>query len=383
MATEPSRPLSKLKSSFSEDLSDAEKNIGDISQLHSDKAEHSIGNLDNLDNIDDADELLGDISLLDEAIAELEADADDSGSLPDDFELPEIAAQASNSAAVSAAVSQPVSEIEFASDAAQSVSQPASIQVAPETDDSEVPVLTEEVSETLVQTQSEEINMGSDSVPLLDEVATDFEEPELAQASLSQFSPSSASTEDFANLQLDELNIDDSPLDFEHATELEAIDTMESLSAIDSPSSIPLEVPVATSEFAEDIIPDSSGSRFSESEAVADFSNSISKPGKNTEHRVQVGEGQGLSISIPYELHSQLSKKIDSLVIEATMSLTNELHNQLSARLEHLLGQAVEAVLPKLIDQMANGLRTEVKDRVRQQLPGIINDVLGKTTIKE
>jgi len=88
-----------------------------------------------------------------------------------------------------------------------------------------------------------------------------------------------------------------------------------------------------------------------------------------------------MNMSIPYELHSQLSKKIDELVLDATMSLTNELEQQLSLKLESLLGSAVESVLPRLVDQMANELRSEVKGRVRQQLPIIVNDVLSKTRL--
>ncbi len=87
------------------------------------------------------------------------------------------------------------------------------------------------------------------------------------------------------------------------------------------------------------------------------------------------------SMSIPFELHSQLSKKIDDLVLDATLSLTTELETQLSLQLESLLSNAVEAVLPKLIDQMANELRAEVKGRVQQQLPIIVNEVLGKTRL--
>ena len=88
-----------------------------------------------------------------------------------------------------------------------------------------------------------------------------------------------------------------------------------------------------------------------------------------------------MNMSIPFELHSQLSKKIDELVLDATMSLTNELEGQLSVQLESLLGNAVESVLPKLVDQMANELRAEVKGRIKQQLPIIVNDVLGKTRL--
>lgn len=87
------------------------------------------------------------------------------------------------------------------------------------------------------------------------------------------------------------------------------------------------------------------------------------------------------SMSIPFELHSQLSRKIDDLVLDATMSLTTELQAQLSLQLESLLSNAVESVLPKLVDQMANELRAEVKSRVKMQLPIIVNEVLGKTRL--
>jgi len=112
---------------------------------------------------------------------------------------------------------------------------------------------------------------------------------------------------------------------------------------------------------------------------------SYSRPLRSAEHHVNLGgeNSAGLSISIPYALHSQLSKKIDNLVIEATTSMTNELHHQLTLRLDGLLAQSVETVLPKLIDQMAHSLRDEVNHQVKQQLPNIINEVLGKTNISK
>lgn len=88
-------------------------------------------------------------------------------------------------------------------------------------------------------------------------------------------------------------------------------------------------------------------------------------------------------LNIPFELHSQLSQKIDELVIEATSSITDELHTQLTSRLDNLLGHAVETVLPKLVNQMASELRSEVNSRVKQQLPNIINEVLNKTRLQK
>jgi len=103
------------------------------------------------------------------------------------------------------------------------------------------------------------------------------------------------------------------------------------------------------------------------------------------EHSVGIiGQEQAnFSLNIPFELHSQLSKKIDELVIDATTSLTNELETQLSSHLESLLGSAVESALPKVVNQMANELRNEVKGQIKQQLPTIINDVLGKTRLQK
>jgi len=90
-----------------------------------------------------------------------------------------------------------------------------------------------------------------------------------------------------------------------------------------------------------------------------------------------------LNLSIPFELHAQLSNKIDELVIQATSSITEELHLQLSSKLENLLENAVESVLPKLVNQMASELRTDINSRVKQQLPNIINDVLNKTRLQK
>jgi len=113
----------------------------------------------------------------------------------------------------------------------------------------------------------------------------------------------------------------------------------------------------------------------------------LEEPPTHAEHSVAItsesGEEANFSLNIPFELHSQLSQKIDNLVIEATTSLTNELHIQLADRMETLLNNSVESVLPRLIDQMASELRNEVKNQVKTQLPNIINDVLGKTRLQK
>jgi len=92
-------------------------------------------------------------------------------------------------------------------------------------------------------------------------------------------------------------------------------------------------------------------------------------------------QASSFSLNIPSELHAQLSKKIDQLVVEAATSITNELQVQLSERVEHLLQQAIENALPVLIENMVLSLRSEVRGHIREQLPIIVNDVLAKTRL--
>jgi len=113
-----------------------------------------------------------------------------------------------------------------------------------------------------------------------------------------------------------------------------------------------------------------------DSASVTHSTLSIGVAGQENQH-----EKNQYNLTIPFELHSQLSKKIDELVIDATSSITDELHTQLTARLDDLLSNAVESVLPNLVNNMANELRGEVNQRVKQQLPTIINGVLNKTRL--
>lgn len=99
-------------------------------------------------------------------------------------------------------------------------------------------------------------------------------------------------------------------------------------------------------------------------------------------HVATIGnQASSFSLNIPSELHAQLSKKIDQLVVEAATSITNELQVQLSERVEHLLQQAIENALPVLIENMVLSLRSEVRGHIREQLPIIVNDVLAKTRL--
>ena len=78
------------------------------------------------------------------------------------------------------------------------------------------------------------------------------------------------------------------------------------------------------------------------------------------------------------ELHTQLARQIDSLLVSAINSLSEELNHHLADRMEKLLLGAVDEAMPKLMEQLAQGLRKEVQSQVSDQLPHIVNEMLGK-----
>ena len=202
-------------------------------------------------------------------------------------------------------------------------------------------------------------------VPTLNHVATEVATPESAQIS----EPSA---------------INSTP-----ASQAETLDTVvdsAQMSASTSKSRTEQNAANATLEFNHTDKPPEE-EMFTASELILaeeeDPLSTYSRPVPAAEHYVNLDAENtaGLSISIPYSLHNQLSKKIDNLVIEATTSMTNELHHQLTLRLNGLVAKSVESVLPKLIDQMVTSLRDEVNGQVKHELPSIINEVLGKTNI--
>jgi len=147
---------------------------------------------------------------------------------------------------------------------------------------------------------------------------------------------------------------------------------------------------LVTDNSATDSLAELNGTEISEfnpeidlnSEPLSHATLSVGITGQDPTNQEQTDQSKNnLNLNIPFELHSQLSQKIDELVIEATSSITEELHAQLTSRLDLLLGSAVETVLPKLVNQMATELRSEVNNQVKQQLPTIINEVLNKTRL--
>ncbi len=201
-------------------------------------------------------------------------------------------------------------------------------------------------------------------VPTLNHVATEVATPESAHSEPSAINSTPASQAETLETVVDSAQMSASTI--EPRTEQNAANATLEFNHTDKP---PEEEMFTASELI-----------LAEEE---DPLSTYSRPVPATEHHVNLGAENtaGLSISIPYSLHNQLSKKIDNLVIEATTSMTNELHHQLTLRLNGLVAKSVESVLPKLIDQMVTSLRDEVNGQVKHELPSIINEVLGKTNI--
>ncbi len=82
-------------------------------------------------------------------------------------------------------------------------------------------------------------------------------------------------------------------------------------------------------------------------------------------------------------LHDALSRRLESLVSEAIASLNDELQQQLAGRMESLLLEAVDQAMPGLMEQLASGLRQQVQSHVQQELPRIVGDMLGSIRVDE
>ena len=311
-----------------------EPTLGDLSMLEDDdlepKSQHQMGG-EELSKLDADSEILGDISLLEEAIAELETDEE------------------------SAILN----------------SGPATSEAAQTTqNDSQVPTLDEEIDLSTGMAQfKEDLSASHQSIPVLDEVAD-------VQSGVASDSNSDANP--FGAL------LDDSDIGADVPSEIESNQSGPSypleapLSGVvkQSNDTGALEAPIAVAADSSEGSPfddaaTSQAGTASQSEVASQFSTGVAFSSDNAQ------------FSIPQELHTQLSRKIDDLVIEAATSITNELHHQLSLRMENLLNQAMEAVLPSLLEQMAKGLRGEIKEKVKEQLPDIMNDVLQKTRLRD
>ncbi|MDX1810796.1 MAG: hypothetical protein R3240_02535 [Gammaproteobacteria bacterium] len=369
--------------------------IGDLSDFDSfqeaDKSEHSVGDVNSV-ALPAEDDVLGDITLLEEAFNEMDEDAEEANS------------DSSLSAMDNAALDQLMDE-ELGTDEDNS--------------SEDIPVLSEKVDEPTAETDIIAETPIEESIPVLDQPPTVFsaDNAEAAEVNvesdinLSEMQASESAAEEASADVSVMADIEEEP---ETITGFSAMDTDESLrTAIDDLSVSDIE-DVDDSGMAESVDDKLAEMQAQSSEMeinemptedslsgiTTEFANELdsvalstvlsnfeednaSQAATTTPHRVSVGGDNGFTLNIPFELHSQLSKKIDELVIDATTSLTNELNAHLSSRLEKVLSNAVESVLPALANQLVNELRSEINTRVNEQLPMIINDVLGKTSLKD
>jgi len=363
----------------------------------------------------DEDDVLGDITLLEEAFAEMDEDASS------EEEVGEIAGGDSALEQLLAGDS----EVETP----EATSEPAIEEfAAAEEDDANIPVLNEAVSEPTSGDEPDVAAESTESIPTLEDQATGFENIEVpsdGDSALEQLlevdtttgemveSEASADASVFVEAEPDILsNAEQMNSKASAFSEITAGDDVETAVDVLSDSDIEdVDMDGIVSETVDDKVAqmttEEGQSEINEIPSVdplsgisTEFAENLDSTPLSTvistieddepdsqpthaEHQVSVGNNSGFSLNIPFELHSQLSKKIDELVIDATTSLTNELNDQLSNKLEELLEKSVEAVLPALANQMVNGLRGEIKQRVNDQLPLIINDVLGKTSLKD
>lgn len=393
-----------------DDLSPTLGDLSDLDSLPETASESkSVGDIESVMTPDE-DDVLGDITLLEEAFAEMDEDSDEEAS-------------AENSAGDSA-LEGLLDDSDIAAIDEAEVSEQTNSASAEEEKEVSIPVLNEKVDEPTSNSEPVSVEANEDqSIPVLEEQATAMAEADTDEADDSAL----------AHLLDDEATSDSmGDASVFVGSEEEVVSNMEqyasnptAFSEITSDSGVQTAVDVLSDSDIEDVdnlevstetvddkvaqfTADDSQSEINEIPAIDPYSGistdfakgledsvplstviskfegdeSESRP-THAEHKVSVGRSSGFSLNIPFELHSQLSKKIDELVIDATTSLTNELNDQLSDKLEDLLQKSVEAVLPSLANQMINGLRSEIKQRVNEQLPLIINDVLGKTSLKD
>ena len=407
-----SHPLEEENSSPS--LSD----LSDLDSLPDDTPEKEIGDLSTMENAGE-DDVLGDITLLEEAFAEMgdeesvdSQDSDLTKELSSIDELSEVSGTAT---------SQPVNN-QNSDISAEQLPDLDSLAADMDNDnDSNIPVLDDVVSQMTSELSPQpEVDQSDDGIPVLEETPTvfsneDSETDSTLEHLLDQDSAASTATgkessvfvdakEDvlsnpeqfasdvsgFAEIDADETittSVDEfSHLDIANVSDEVISETVDDkiaqLTADPDQTEInelPAMDPISgiTTEFAESM------SSVPLSSLVTQFDEEQTEQPSHTAHQVSMGKNTSFSMDIPFELHAQLSRKINDLVIDATTSLTNELNEQLYSKLSELLEKSVEAILPTLANQLVSNMRGEIKQRITEQLPSIINDVLGKTTLKE
>jgi len=340
----------KVKTEAETASTDFDLELGDLSQFIDTDVSKSSPDLGDLSQLDS--ELSGDLSLLDEAIAELESE--------------NVTEAASNATELDAAIETPLSELslmdeaaatESAADVSTNESSTSDFSLADSDDD--VPTLQDAVAEVEHSGETHLESVAADTVPTLSESAI---------VSASQSSSPLTDAE-----ALDELeNIAEQLLEEEQsnlAAEAASSQADSSLSMLDEMNS-PDELSPADSglEITE---PETRTSQFNESA----FDAAMSSQAAESAAEIPVASAAGGRFA--NELQSHLASKIESLVMEAIASFSDDLNNQLAQQIQEMIIRAIDNALPAIMETMANSLKDEVETQVRTELPEIVDKMLG------
>jgi hypothetical protein len=405
MSDSNSTPNSEPSKERSEDSLLAE--LGELSGL-GDLATDTTATAATTQPLDDA---LGDLSLLDEAMAEmdtgLEASSDDSGTPPISIE------------------EQILADMGLTEPAAAATTPAASEIVS--TDNDDIPVLTESVDvdtvmfdsanqpvggEQTIPTLSDETNVsiGTDGTNealselevLAQELSTAISEvipadDSLPSQALSSEDVAEAEAAAIARMGLDQIGGEEPASTQVEVSEIVNEDEYQEL--IDSMETEPVvEVEIATEallaagveldEASEiDTATEPAASETEELDMAAAMASEPQSEPAASPHAASDIAAPASSAAVPAnsftaELHTQLAKQIDILLVEAINNLSNELNHHLAQRMEGLLLGAVDEAMPRLMEELSQGLRSEVQKQVSGELPHIVNDMMGKLNQK-
>lgn len=357
------------------DTTDIDLELGDLSQFIDSADDGSTPELGDLSKLDS--DFGGDLSLLDEAIAELESESD-------------------TNEAEGEPASQPASELalESTAESATSLTQTdeqadSSLSLSEENDD--VPTLDEAVAEvshsgetTVVQaadtvpTLSESAIIPTDESsavsndPLSDADAIGELESIAEQLLEEEQSAMAEQTESSATSGLSLLDDDDSPVS--------GLDELNSEIAA-------AEMETAASQFNESAF-EAAMSQQAETPETDPFedapaTSSATAPAAAAAGAAAAGAVSAAGNRFVNELQSHLASKIEALVMEAIASFGDDLNNQLALQIQEMIIRAIDNALPAIMETMADSLKGEVETQVKTELPDIIDKMLGDLSFAE
>ena len=327
--------------------------IGDLSGLDDDLSpSHEIGDSEQLDNTD----LIGDLSLLDEAIAELD----------------EMETSGATAAVTQADEGFDLDGGELTLQDADGDSQPLSLA-----DEDDIPVLVDAIGEIDAGTIEEIQSAMGGSISGLEDDVMDFGgAAEKASGIVDALGVASELPEGDFDIDLsDQLETLSEPTPSLSVAEEEiksiaermlsgeqSASSLEDLGDVDMVSS-GLE---GAASLAESVLAESGfGATSSESLSAMD----------DLSQEKTASKGKG-SQNLRTAIHDQLMSKIDELVAEAINAMGDDLNTALEERVEQLISAALDQAVPTVIQKLRDDLRDEIQRQVRQQLPQMVADLM-------